>query len=160
MPFPLLPLVAFLSVVSLPLSGPVAAHRADTLDVLITGGQVYDGRSAGPRGVAVGLRGDRIVLVGDVPAGTVARRTINASGLIVAPGFIDPHTHAYEGMPRLSAARRQNASSLMQGITTVTFMPGRNYSAPSRRRSPRSNSRGISCLLKRSTPAWFRWLWS
>jgi len=123
MPFPLLPLVAFLSVVSLPSSGRVAADRADTLDVLITGGQVYDGRSAGPRGVAVGLRGDRIVLVGDVPAGTVARRTINASGLIVAPGFIDPHTHAYEGMPRLSAARRQNASSLMQGITTVTIGP-------------------------------------
>lgn len=97
--------------------------RADTLDVLITGGQVYDGLSTTPRTVAIGIRGDRIALVGTVPSGTVAKQTINAAGLIVSPGFIDPHTHAYEGLPALSARQRQNASSLMQGITTVTIGP-------------------------------------
>lgn len=99
-------------------AGAMAA--TDTVDVLITGGTVYDGASA-PRSAAIGIRGDRIVFVGAVPTGTVARERIDATGLVVAPGFIDPHTHAYEGLPRLSPARRQNANSLMQGITTVVL---------------------------------------
>ncbi|MCA0375695.1 MAG: amidohydrolase family protein [Gemmatimonadetes bacterium] len=98
-----------------------AQARPDTLDVLITGGQVYDGNGAAPRLVSVGMRGDRIVFVGAPPRGTVARTTINAAGLIVAPGFIDPHTHAYEGLPRLNAEARRNAGSLMQGVTTVVL---------------------------------------
>ncbi|HEY0929722.1 MAG TPA: amidohydrolase family protein, partial [Gemmatimonas sp.] len=98
-----------------------AQTSADTVDVLITGGQVYDGTGSAARSVAVGLRGDRIQFVGAVPRGLVARQRIDAAGLIVAPGFIDPHTHAYEGLPRLNATARQNASSLMQGVTTVVL---------------------------------------
>jgi len=94
---------------------------ADTVDVLITGGSVYDGLSTSAKSVSIGVRGDRIVFVGAVPKGTIARQRIDATGLIVAPGFIDPHTHAYEGLPRLNAARRLNANSLMQGITTVVL---------------------------------------
>jgi N-acyl-D-aspartate/D-glutamate deacylase len=104
--------------------GATAAHAqpaADTVDVLITGGQVYDGSGAPARMAAIGLRGDRIRFVGAVPHGLVARERIDATGLIIAPGFIDPHTHAYEGLPRLRAAGRQNASSLMQGVTTVVL---------------------------------------
>ena len=98
-----------------------AQETADTVDVLITGGQVYDGTGAPARTAAIGLRGDRIRFVGAVPRGVVARERIDARGLIVAPGFIDPHTHAYEGLPRLNATARQNASSLMQGVTTVVL---------------------------------------
>lgn len=120
--------VSLLAVSLLCVSLPVAvtaqgrgASPADSLDVLITGGQVHVGDGGAPRTAAVGLRGDRIVFVGEVPRGTVARQRIDARGLVVAPGFIDPHTHAYEGLPRLNATRRQNAPALMQGVTTVVL---------------------------------------
>lgn len=100
---------------------PAAAQSVDTVDVLITGGRIYDGSGGPAREGVVGVRGDRVVLVGGAPAGVVARQTIDARGLIVAPGFIDPHTHAYEGLPRLGLERRKNLSSLMQGITTVVL---------------------------------------
>lgn len=113
------------AVVTLAPTAPLSAQpaRADTVDLLIVNGQVYDGNGGAPRQVAVGVRGDRIAFVGAVPRGTVAKRRVDARGLIVAPGFIDPHTHALEGLPRLNAERRRNASSLMQGVTTVTIGP-------------------------------------
>lgn len=92
-----------------------------TVDVLILGGTVYDGSGAAGRVTDVGIRGDRIVFVGRTPAGTRATTRIDGTRLIVSPGFIDPHTHAFEGLPRLDSAARQNASSLMQGITTVVL---------------------------------------
>src|SRR5687768_13693788 len=88
-----------------------ANPRADTVDVLIAGGLVHDGSGARARVADIALRGDRILFVGTTPAATVVRQRIDARGLIVAPGFIDPHTHAYEGLPRLGAERRQNLSS-------------------------------------------------
>ncbi|MEO7521812.1 MAG: amidohydrolase family protein [Gemmatimonas sp.] len=99
----------------------VTSMQADTVDVVIAGGTVYDGSGTAGRVTDVGLRADRIVFVGAMPAGTVARQRIDARGLIVSPGFIDPHTHAYEGLPGLSVERRHNPSSLMQGITTVVL---------------------------------------
>lgn len=112
-PSRLLPLCALLLAAS-----PLAAQQ---YDVLITGGTVYDGTGSPGRSADVGIRGDRIVFVGKAPARATATQRIDAKGLIVSPGFIDPHTHAYEGLPRLNATRRQNASSLMQGITTVVL---------------------------------------
>ncbi|MCC6431066.1 MAG: amidohydrolase family protein [Gemmatimonadaceae bacterium] len=112
-PMRLLPLGALLLAAS-PL-------RAQQYDILITGGTVYDGTGAPGRTTDLGIRGDRIVFVGKAAARATATQRIDAKGLIVSPGFIDPHTHAYEGLPRLNATRRQNASSLMQGITTVVL---------------------------------------
>lgn len=122
---------AMLLAVALPLVSttvPAAAQRAaappsrvDTVDVLLAGGTLYDGSGGPPRTGDLGIRGERIAFVGRTPAGTVARRRIDVRGFIIAPGFIDPHTHAYEGLPRLGAARRHNASSLMQGVTTVVL---------------------------------------
>jgi N-acyl-D-amino-acid deacylase len=103
------------------LLAPAALAAQDTLDVLITGGRVYDGSGSAPRDAAVGIRGDRIVFVGALPRSVEAKQRIDAKGHVVTPGFIDPHTHAYEGLPRLGEARRLNLSSLMQGITTVVL---------------------------------------
>ncbi len=89
--------------------------------MLITGATVYDGSGGRARVTDIGIRGDRIAFVGPAPAGLEALSQIEGRGLIAAPGFIDPHTHAYEGLPKLDATARQNASSLMQGITTVVL---------------------------------------
>jgi len=61
------------------------------LDYLIRGGSVVDGTGAAPRTADVGIRGDRIVAVGHVDE--QAHETIDASGQLVTPGFVDPHTH-------------------------------------------------------------------
>jgi len=94
--------------------------QRDTVDVLIRGGLVYDGSGGPGRRVDVGIKGDRIVALG---SGSAARRVIDATGLIVAPGFIDPHTHSFEGLPNLSEERRRNTGALMQGVTTVVSGP-------------------------------------
>ncbi len=61
------------------------------LDFLIRGGTVIDGTGSPGRQADVGIRGDRIAVVGqtDEPAA----ETLEADGLVVAPGFVDPHTH-------------------------------------------------------------------
>ena len=57
-------------------------------DVIIRGGTVYDGTGAPGRRADVGIRGDRIAAVGDLAAATAAT-TVDATGLAVAPGFIN-----------------------------------------------------------------------
>ena len=66
------------------------------LDVIIRGGTVVDGSGGEPRHADVGIRDGRIVAIGSVEEGGVdeeARQTIDATGKIVAPGFVDVHTH-------------------------------------------------------------------
>ncbi len=95
---------------------PVSAG-AQRADVLILGGTVHDGTGRSGWDGAVAIRGDRIVHTG-TGAGWTARDTIDATGKIVAPGFIDPHVHASD----LSIAdpdTRRAAFALMQGVTTL-----------------------------------------
>lgn len=95
---------------------PLAAQQQ--VDILIRGGSVVDGTGAPERRADVGIRGANIVFVGDAAAGRVtATRTIDAAGLVVAPGFIDPHTHTAGDLS--NAARKSNLPYLMQGVTTV-----------------------------------------
>ena len=80
------------AIVAAVLSSTAAAQQQ--VDVLIRGGTVVDGTGSAGRVTDVGITGDRITFVGDAAAGRVTgKRSIDAKGLVVAPGFIDPHTH-------------------------------------------------------------------
>lgn len=89
-------------------------------DLLIRGGTVYDGASAEPLAGDVVIAGERIVYVG---AGGDRRfragRVLDAAGLIVAPGFIDPHGHPDEFIRAVDARARLVLPWLMQGVSTV-----------------------------------------
>ncbi len=61
------------------------------LDYLIKGSTVLDGTGSPGVHADVGIRDGRVVAVGEVEE--AARTTFDATGLVVAPGFIDPHTH-------------------------------------------------------------------
>jgi N-acyl-D-aspartate/D-glutamate deacylase len=64
------------------------------LDVLIQGGTLVDGTGQAGRPADVGVRDGRIVAITEPGAiGEVAAQTVDAAGLIVCPGFVDPHTH-------------------------------------------------------------------
>lgn len=88
------------------------------VDLLIVRGKVIDGSGAKPRTTDIGIQGDRIVFIGNAAkSGITAQRTIDATGLIIAPGFIDSHTHTLEDLS--DPKRKTNEDYLMQGVTTV-----------------------------------------
>lgn len=87
------------------------------VDLLIRGGTIYTG-SAEPFVGDVAIQGDRIVSVGR-RADVTATRVIDARGMIVAPGFIDPHTHIGDDLTSDDAAKRLVPAFLMQGVTTA-----------------------------------------
>jgi N-acyl-D-aspartate/D-glutamate deacylase len=96
------------------LAGCGSAPQAQTpeFDLLIRGGQVLDGTGGAAVTTDVGIKSDRIVAVGQL-ANRAAKTTIDATGLVVAPGFIDLHTHSE--MPLLADGTAQ--SKVRQGVT-------------------------------------------
>lgn len=84
-------------------------------DVVIRGATVVDGTGAEGRVADVAIRGDAIVAVGAWEGG--ATRTIPGKGLVVAPGFIDLHSHSDSGI--VAPATRDNLNYVTQGCTTV-----------------------------------------
>jgi N-acyl-D-amino-acid deacylase len=89
-------------------------------DVLIHNGRVMDGTGNPWLRADLGISGDRIVAVGHL-TGATASRTIDARDRIVAPGFIDVHSHAAEGIR--NRALRQAQPLLAQGVTTFVANP-------------------------------------
>ncbi|KTE30881.1 MULTISPECIES: N-acyl-D-amino-acid deacylase family protein [unclassified Sphingopyxis] len=111
--------MALLSGAAALLSVSGAAAKADeAVDIIIRGGTIYDGGEGVPFVGDVAIRGDRIVHVG-APGGFTAPRIVDATGMIVAPGFVDPHTHADGFLRSPDRAVRVNAAWLNQGVTTV-----------------------------------------
>src|SRR5438270_13809147 len=86
-----------------------------TYDILIKGATVVDGTGAPARRADVGIAGGKIVEVGALS--DHARRTIDADGLVVAPGFIDPHTH-YDAQICWDGA---TTPSSWHGVTSVVM---------------------------------------
>ena len=98
---------------------------AQSLDLLIRNGSVLDGSGSPANQVDIGIRGDRVVLIGK-NLSEKASRVIDAHGLIVAPGFVDPHTHTFDDLSNPATSR--NDAYLMQGVTTVAT--GNDGSSP------------------------------
>jgi len=120
-----LPFPARLAVVVAAVTAIASASRVqsspDRLDVLITGGRIIDG-SGGPWFQGdVGIIGDRIVAVGPLTGATSAV-TVDATKLVVAPGFIDLLGQSEFNV--LVDARA--ASKIMQGVTTEVTGEGRS----------------------------------
>lgn len=95
---------------------PALLCAQQRVDLLLRGGQVIDGSGSAARSADVGIRGDRIVFIGD-GSKLQAGRVLDVSGLVVSPGFIDPHAHVLEDLS--SPATSANQAYLMQGVTTT-----------------------------------------
>jgi N-acyl-D-amino-acid deacylase len=102
-----------------PQPGATVDHARGTYDLAITGGTIVDGTGAPRYAGDVAIVGDRIARVSRGPMGDApARRTIDARGLVVAPGFIDLHAHL-DPLLRLPGAE----SHVRQGVTTALGGP-------------------------------------
>src|SRR5260370_1393820 len=92
-------------------SRPVFAAD-EPLDLLIAGGTLVDGSGGAGQTADLGIRGGRIVAIGGLADRPTGRR-IAAEGLVVAPGFIDVHTHSDTTLLRDGLAQ----SAVRQGAT-------------------------------------------
>lgn len=82
-------------------------------DVVILGGTVVDGTGGPGYRADVGVGGDTVDAIGDLSKAE-ARRVIDATGMVVSPGFIDTHAHSDGAL----LVDPQHANGLRQGITT------------------------------------------
>lgn len=95
----------------------VGASAPPSADLIVRGGTIYTGSDA-PFVGDVAIEGDHIVEVAPHVV-RAATRVIDAHGMIVAPGFIDPHTHMGDDLASDDPAKRLIPMFLMQGVTTA-----------------------------------------
>jgi N-acyl-D-amino-acid deacylase len=89
---------------------------ANSFDLIIRGGTVIDGTKAPRFDADIGIRDGRIAAIGDLTSAT-APRTVEATGKIVAPGFIDAHTHDDTAV----LIEPEMPFKVSQGVTTVVM---------------------------------------
>jgi N-acyl-D-amino-acid deacylase len=89
-------------------------------DLIVRGGSVLDGRGSDPRSTDVAISGDRVVSVGDLPSDEPAVETLDAAGLVVCPGFVNPLSHSYYSVLEDGTS----LGELVQGVTTQIFGEG------------------------------------
>ena len=87
---------------------------AQTYDVILRNGRVVDGAGNPWYYADVAIKGDRIAAVGHIPAEAIAKREIDAKGLVISPGFIDMLGQSETNL----LIDKRVTSKLTQGITT------------------------------------------
>lgn len=113
------------------------AHAQPAYDLIVRNGRIVDG-TGNPWFIGdVAVRGNRIVGVGRLPSQT-ATRTIDANGQIIAPGFIDIHSHSDTLLLEDGAAQ----SKIRQGVTTEVLGEGDSAGPSVGRLSPRKQTVG------------------
>lgn len=102
------------------LAGPAGA---EDFDLAIRNARIVDGSGGAPVTGDVLVKGDRIALIGKMPADARIARTIDAAGRVLAPGFIDAHAHG-EALD----AGQGFENFIAQGVTTIVL--GQDGSSP------------------------------
>ena len=137
-----------------PSSAPESAPEADAYDVIIAGGRVVDGTGAPWFFADLGLRGDRIVAIGDLASAQAGAR-VDATGRVVTPGFID-----LLGQSEFNVlVDNRVPSKITQGITTEITGEGSSIAPLNDRllaaREPSADHFGVS-LDFRTIDEYFR----
>src|SRR5438270_13592286 len=107
------------------LAVPVLFAQGQQYDVLISGAKVLDGSGGAWLYADIGIKGDTIAAIGLLPNATAATR-IDARGLMVAPGFIDIHSHGRRGIFTVPTAENY----LREGVTTIVEGPDGSSAVP------------------------------
>src|SRR3954464_11630423 len=94
-------------------------------DIVIAGAKVIDGSGAPWFYADIGIKGDSITAVGQLRDASAALR-IDARGMVVAPGFIDIHSHGRRGIMQVPTAENY----LREGVTTIVEGPDGNWPLP------------------------------
>ena len=113
--------------------------------LLLRGGSVIDGTGAPARRADVAVEGDRIAAVGPGLAGEAAR-VVDVPGHVVAPGFIDAHSHSdlfYFGCPSAESKIRQGCTTEVVGMCSFSQAPVH----PARRATVRAWAGGVGARL-------------
>ncbi len=98
---------------------------AQNFDIVIAGGRIVDGAGNPWYYGDVGIKGDSIAAIGNLSGATAGQR-LDAKGMVVAPGFIDIHTHARRGIfldPAATNYIRQGVTTLMEGPDGSSPLP-------------------------------------
>jgi len=101
------------------------------VDLLIRGGHVIDGTGSPAVRADVAIEGERVVEVGELD-GAAAKRVIDASGKVVCPGFVDPHSHSDWSLlanPTAESTVRQGVTTEVVGNCGWTYAPVTDASA-------------------------------
>ena len=95
------------------------AQDLKSLDYLIENAWVFDGTGGDSVQVDVGIYGERIAFIGDFEDQVPVKQRIDANGLYLSPGFIDPHTHHTNRLNSANARTRAVLRCLTQGVTSI-----------------------------------------
>ncbi len=109
----------------LPGPNPPPPAESQTFDLLITNGKILDGAGNPWFRADIGVRGDTVAAIGLLPDAQAAIR-IDAAGKIVAPGFIDIHSHGRRGIFQVPTAENY----LREGVTTIIEGPDGSSDVP------------------------------